>query len=99
LLDDDPGPLAEEAQRLAKVQVVALLHEREDVAALVAAEAAPGAGLGPDVERAALLIVERAQPPERLAGPFELDRLADDVDDIEAALDLLDRRVGHGRPR
>ena len=99
LLDGDAGPLPEEAQHIAKIEVVPLLHEGEDVAALVAAKAAPGSGVGPDVERASLLVVEGAQTLERLAGPLELHGLTDDVDDVQAALDLLDRRVGHGSPR
>jgi len=99
LLDLDAGPLAEKAQRLAEVEVVPLLDEREDVAPLAAPEAAPGPRLGEDVEGGGLLAVERAEALEAAAGPLQLDGLADDVDDVEAALDLVDGRVRHGHPR
>ena len=61
----DAGLLGEDAQGLAEVDVLALLDEGEDIAALAAtAEAAPGAAIGEDVEGGGLLGVEGAEGAE-----------------------------------
>ena len=81
-------------------QAVALHHEAEDVAALAAAEALPRFAAGRHRERRRLLAVERAQALVRGPGLLQLDRLADDVDDAELALDFgcdADRQIAPPR--
>ena len=63
----DAGALGEPLDRLDEAQVVDLHQERDDVAALAAAEAVERAVRRPDVERRGLLVVERAQPLQRAA--------------------------------
>ena len=89
-----PEPRREPLDGLGERQVVDLLHERDDVAALAAAEAVVEADLRPHVERRRALVVERAEPLQRAdPGRLEGDVLADD---------LLDARRARGpsrRPR
>jgi hypothetical protein len=71
-----------------------LLHERERVAALAAAEAVEGAVRGAHVERRRLLVVERAQALQRPgAGPAQGHVLADQLVDPGAVPDLGDVAV------
>ena len=88
LVELDAGLGREHLERLGERQPVALHHEAEDVAALAAAEALPGVADGRHGERGRLLAVERAQALVRGPGLLQLDRLADDVDDAELALDF-----------
>ncbi len=81
--------------------VVHLLQEREDVAALVAAEAVVQPDLGPHVEGRAALLVERAEPLHRAdARALERDEVAHDVGDVGAGPDFVDvastNQTGHG---
>jgi len=64
-----------------EVEVLDLLDEREHVAALVAAETLVAPGLFADVERPALLGVERAQSDPVAPDPFQGDVLLHSVDD------------------
>ena len=85
----------------AKRQVVDLLHEGQDVAALAAAEAVPHAAARGDVEAGRPLVVERAQPLERPAtGRLQGDVLADDLVDPGALAHegdvLVADPAGHG---
>ena len=64
-----------------KIEMLDLLDEREDVAALVTAEALVATGFLADVERPALLGVERAQPDPVAPHAFQCDVLLDRVDD------------------
>ena len=73
-----------------EVDVLVLLHEREHVARLVAAEALVPAGLLTDVERGRPLGVERAQPDPVASGLAQGDELADDVDDRHRRAQPLD---------
>ena len=63
----DPGLGRELLDRLGEGEVVDLLDEAEDVAALAAAEAVPHAPAGRHVEARAALVMERAQSLERPA--------------------------------
>ena len=83
---------------------VSFHHEREHVAALLAAEAFPGVAARGDRERRRLLAVEGAQALEGRARLLQLDRLADHVEDVQPTLDLcrnaacrLDRLPHRGR--
>ena len=68
--------------RLAEGEVVDLAQEADDVAALAAPEAVPGALGGADVERRAALVVEGAQALEAAAARgLERDVVADDLVD------------------
>ncbi|GMA88840.1 hypothetical protein GCM10025868_40900 [Angustibacter aerolatus] len=88
VLDLHAGALGEPLDGVAEGQVVDLLDERDDVAALAAAEAVPDAERRPHVERRRLLVVERAEPLERPdATGSERDVLADDVLDRRTLLD------------
>lgn len=75
---------------LHKGDVLDLLDEGVGVAALAAAEAVEVPVIGPYVKRRGLLVVERAQPLERVrTRAFQLDVVTDDVLDPGA---LTDRR-------
>ncbi len=67
--------------RPGKIEVLDLLDEREDVATLVATEALVAARFLADVERRALLGVERAQPDPVAPDPLQRDVLLHGVDD------------------
>ena len=88
LVELDAGPRGQATERLGEVDPLALHDEAEDVAAQPAAEALPGLASGGDDERGRLLPVEGAEA--LVAGPGLLERhlLADEVDDVDAALDL-----------
>ena len=86
----DAGPVGEVLDRSDEVDVVVLLHEREHVARLVAAEAAVAPGLLADVERRGALGMERAQADPVAAGALELHVLADHIDDRHGRADPLD---------
>ena len=89
--DGVADPVGEHLDRLDEADVLDLLQERVDVAALAAAEAVEVAVVGPDVERRRLLVVERAQPLQRVgAGAAQLDVVADDVFDADALTDGRD---------
>src|SRR6187551_1897156 len=64
LRDLDAGAGGEAAQRLGKVDPVALHDEVEDVPAAAAAEALPGLARRGNRERGRLLVVERTEPLE-----------------------------------
>ena len=73
---------------LDKAQMVDLLNERHDVAALAAAEAVEAPSALADGERRGLFVVKRAQPLHRPdPGRPQRDVVADDVDDGAALLD------------
>ena len=68
--------------RLREGQVVDLLDELDDVAAIGAGEAVPQAAGRGDVEGGGLLVMERAQPLQRTAArAAQLEVLADDLID------------------
>ena len=88
LIDLDPGPVRERLEGLGKRHRIALHDEAEDVAAEAAAEALPGIAGGRDRERGCLLAMERAQALVGGARLLELNGLADDVDNVQPALDF-----------
>src|SRR5699024_10147690 len=78
-----PGLGGERLHRLGEGEVVDLLHEGDDVAALAAAEAVPQAQVRAHVEGGAALVVERAQALHRSdAGAAQRHVLADDLVDL-----------------
>ncbi len=78
--DGVADPVGEQLDGLDEADVLDLLDERVDVAALAAAEAVKMPVVGPDVKRRRLLVVERAQPLQRIRpGPPQLNVVADDV--------------------
>src|SRR5262249_14102765 len=93
----DAGALGQQRQRLAKVQPLLLLNESEEVAALAAAKALPGAWLGRHVERGGPLAVKWAQAFIGLARLLERDDRADLLNDVELRLDALDYAAGLGQ--
>ncbi len=91
-LDLHARALGQFLQRLAEVDALALHHELEDVAALVAlTEAAPRARLGPDHEGGRMfVVVEGAE--SRIVAPRLAQlhpRLGDEVNDIDFGFDLV----------
>ena len=96
LVELDPGARGQAPQGLGEVDPVALHDEAEDVAALAAAEAVPRLARGRDHERRGLLPVERAEPLERGAGLLQLDRLADELDEVRPVLDGSGDACGRG---
>ena len=90
-----PIAVGEQFDGLDEADVLDLLDERVDVAALAAAEAVEVAVVGADVKRRRLLVVERAQALQRVgAGAAQLDVVADDVLDADAFADGRDVAIG-----
>src|SRR5439155_27310206 len=96
ILQLDAGPIREQLQGTPEVDLLDLLDEAEEVAPLVAAEAVPGLPLGVDLEAGRLLGVEGAETPQLTASLAQGDVLLDDLDQVQARLDLVDRVVGPG---
>jgi len=94
-LEAHAGAPREGAERLSKLDVVALHDEREGIPAGAAAETLPGLGLGEDVERGCLLRVEGTERAIAPPGPLEPHRTADQIDQVDAGLDFFDRRSRH----
>ena len=93
--DGVADPVGEHLDGLDEADVLDLLQERVDVAALAAAEAVEVAVVGADVERRRLLVVERAEPLQRVgAGAAQLHVVADDVLDADAFADGRDVAIG-----
>ncbi len=89
-------PVGEQFHRLDEADVFDLLDERVDVAAFAAAEAVEVAVVGTNVKRRRLLVVERAQPLQRIgAGAPQLDIVADDLLDADPLADGGDIAIGN----
>src|SRR5215468_5169315 len=87
----DAGPGGEMLDGLGEGEVVDLLHEPDDVAAIGAGEAVPQATGRGHVEGRGLLVVERAQPLERAAtGVAELEVFTDHIGDGRLLADHRD---------
>ena len=101
LVDLDAGLRGQGLERLGKADAVTLHDEAEDVTTQTAAEALPALPRRSHDEARSLLAMERAQALEGRAGLPQLDRLADDVRDLEAALDFRgdSDRHRHLRPQ
>ena len=85
----DPRPIRQVADGVGEVEALAPHHIGKDVATGTAAEALPEAGRGYDVKRRALLMVEGAAAPKVMAALPELDRLANELEEIGRLADLL----------
>ena len=97
VLQRDPGALGEAGERLDEGDVLVVLDEAEDVAALVAAEAMEDLLRGVHVEARRLLLMERAERDEVGAGALERQVSADDIDDVARGADLFAEVVGEER--
>ncbi|OQA38109.1 MAG: hypothetical protein BWY52_03298 [Chloroflexi bacterium ADurb.Bin325] len=95
LLQLHPGLCGQQRQRLPEVQVLALHHKREDVAAGAAsAETMPALGFGKHDKGGGLLVVERTKALVVTSRLLKLDIGRDHVDDVEATLDFFDDAHG-----
>ena len=75
-------PRGQPFDRFGERQLVDLLHEADDVAALTAAETVPEAAGRCDVERRRALVVKRTEPLDRTAAcALQRDVLADHIGD------------------
>ena len=93
--DRDSDAARDFADRGRIVHAEALHKEGVDVAGFVADEAVEHPLLGNDGEVAVRAAVERAAAAIVRARALELDRLADDSDDVRGIADLLDDVVGN----
>jgi hypothetical protein len=98
----DSDPVSQPFHGLDEAKVLDLHHEVDHGSAFAAAKAVEGAVPRADVERRGFLVVERAQPLERVpTGPAQRDVLADHLVDPVALADLHDVVVpdpsSHGR--
>src|SRR5690606_24360127 len=89
LRDLDADALRDLTHRVVEAEPAVLHQEREHVPGFAAAEALVEALRGHDVERRRLLLVERAQRAEILAGTFQRHVLADDLHDVGPQPDLV----------
>src|SRR6185503_14501163 len=100
VLEGDPEAVGEPLDRLGEVEVLRLLDEAHDVAALPAAEAVVELLDGIDGEARRPLLVERAPAREaRARGAAQRRARGDDLDDVGRRLDLGDARVLDPRHR
>ena len=97
--DGVTDPVGEQFNRLDEADTLDLLQEGVGVAAFPAPEAVEVPVVWPDVERRRLLVVERAQPLQRIrAGAAQLDVLADEVLDADLITDCGDVAIGDPAP-
>ena len=82
--------IGEPLDRADEVDPLDLLHERDRVASLAAAEALEQSTIGRDAEARRPLLVERAQSDETRAGLAQAHVLLDDGDDVDDRLYRLD---------
>src|ERR1700674_2804636 len=90
-----PGPLRQHLQGAALLCLLDELHEGEDIAGALAAEAIPGLKLGIDLEARAVLLVEGAQAPQVLVALGQTDMLLDNLDQVDLGKGVIRRRLGH----
>ena len=91
LAEADARPLSEQSQRLAELDVVPPHHEVKHVAAAAArAEAVPGLAVRCDRERGGLLVMKWTARLEVAPGALQRDGLADQLDNVDAALYFID---------
>ena len=92
----DPGLVGEDLEGTPEVDLLDLFNEAEQVTALVTAEAVPGLLLLVDLEAGRLFGVKGADAPELPSAFAQWNVLLDDLDQVQARLDLVDRVVGPG---
>ena len=90
VFERDARALGEQLQRLAEVERLLLLDERDEVAALATAEAMPVLFIGEDIERRGALTVEGTEALVGLARLPERNNRSDFFDNIELPFDALD---------
>ncbi len=84
------GALGEHAEGFAVGEFVEFLDEFEDVAAGAADEAVEDLFLRDDGHGGFVVVVEGAEAFEFLAGAFERDAFADDLDDVDGGTDFFE---------
>src|SRR5919106_5839744 len=93
VLERDAEAVGQPLDRAREVDALRLLDERDQVAALPAAEAVEELVRGVDREARRPLLVERAAPGPAGARLAELRSRADDLDHVGRRLHLLDGRL------
>ena len=84
----DPVALGQQLQRAAEVHALGLLHEREQIARGLAAEAVVDLLRRVDAERRRALVVERAQPlVARRPRAAQLGARGDQLDEVDRVAD------------
>ena len=97
--DGVTDPIGEQLNRLDEADMLDLLQEGVGVAALPTTEAVEVPVVGPDVERRGLLVVEGAQPLQRIrAGAAKLNVFTDEILDIDLIADGGDVAIGDPAP-
>ena len=86
------GAFGQAANGVGKIDVLVILDEGKNIAALVAAETMKDLLEWIDVEAGALFLVERAKGDEIGSSPFQRDAGTDNVNNITGGADLLERR-------
>ena len=95
--DLDARTLRQKAHRIGEPQIIDLHDERDDVAALAAAETMPELRRGVDLERGRFLVMERAATPEITSALAQLDPIAHDGDQIARFAHATDVSLGNAR--
>ena len=89
-----PGPLGQKTDGLHVVQILDAADEIDDIAARLTAEAVEGLVFRVDGKGGGFFAVEGAQPRKGAAPPPQVDIAADDLLDIAAVFQLLQKLVG-----
>ena len=79
----DPHVVGEDLHRFHERDILTILDEREDIAALAAAEALEGAVIRPNGERGRLFAVKRAQANPPLAAALQPYMVRDDIENVD----------------
>ena len=95
--EGDARPLGQEFERLDIPEVLNPHDKADHVPARPAAEAVKGLALVVDVEGRGLLRVERAEPLARPPGTAQLDIGGDDLPDIAAHFQLVQKTLWNGQ--
>ncbi len=93
VFDRDAEALGERLDRTDEVDLLELLHERDRVTPLAAAEALVRAARRRDGEARRALLVERAEPLVRAACLAQPDIVLDDREDLHRVLHRVDGRI------
>src|SRR5205823_5642894 len=84
------------AQGLTELEVLTLHQPVERSPVLATAEAAPRAGLRTHEEGRRLLRMERAESAKLRTGALQLNRAADELDQVDARFDLVSNAAHEG---
>ena len=88
-LELNTGPVGEDAERFDEVASFALHDEVKDVPADVADPTLPGLSLLIDLQAGARVVVPRAEADEAASLSAQVDRTADQVDNVDRLTDLI----------